>query len=158
MVRGRAPDVLDIHCQCYLDFLAVDSNEAPLRPAHDGNPRPAIYCRVPAADFVGDLSRLGERLGGLNRSSGINFLVESRVTAYPRLVLTGAPQLLARPPERPSESSNSDGGDGPDEGAVVVKSFSDMPPDDQHRVVGGAIFLIGLFLLSAYLAVSRIKD
>lgn len=49
--------------------------------------------------------------------------------------------------------SNESGGERDNRGVVLVKQFSDMPERDKRNVIGGALFLAGLCIFAAYLAI-----
>ena len=69
----------------------------------------------------------------------------NRVSRQPRLFGGGTPKSGGEP-------SNKHCGNGGDCGGVIVKKFSDMPEIDKHKVISGAIFLIGLWVGVTYFA------
>jgi hypothetical protein len=69
------------------------------------------------------------------------------------------PHFFAGLPQGPSESSDSDSGEGGNDGRNKIKMFSDLPKCDQDYVVKGAVLMIGTlscaFCFLAYLHVRR---
>jgi hypothetical protein len=65
-----------------------------------------------------------------------------------KLVLTGGPKCE-------SEAPNNDGSERSDHNATSVQYLQELPERDRYKVLAGAIFCIGIFILAAYLAVNR---
>ena len=54
-------------------------------------------------------------------------------------------------PERKGKPSYEPSGNCRNHDAVIFKQFSEMPEDDQRNVVRGALFLVGIGILAAYI-------
>lgn len=96
-------------------------------------------------DFSYPVYRSREVLAGLNGNENISAFDDTKGV---RLSLGNSCECPCNPYEKRSSNSS-------DSRPKIVKGFSDMPDDDKRKVISGAIFLVGIWLLLAYISCER---
>jgi hypothetical protein len=97
------------------------------------------------------------QLGELNSENESSLACNHCIPNQVGLSLARYPQPSGGPSQRESEIRNGNSSGSGNSHPIIIKGFADLPENDRRNVVSGAILLVGIGIVLAYVAIDLTK-